>query len=63
MRIGMLGDLADAEHPAVAFTAPDRAADLVGEGLIGDPLIDLSQGGLRIEPLGPLASNRGLGTR
>ena len=35
---------ADAEHPAVPLAAPDRPADLVGQGLVGDPLVGLGQG-------------------
>ncbi len=40
----MLRDLTDPEHPAVPPGAPDRSADLVGERLVGDPLVDLGQG-------------------
>jgi hypothetical protein len=40
---GMLIDLADPEHPAVAVAVADRPADLVGEGLVGDLFIHLRQ--------------------
>ena len=39
----MLVHAADPEHPAVALAAPDRPADLVGQGLEGDLLVGLRQ--------------------
>ncbi len=41
---GMLVGLPDAKHPAIARAASDRASHLVGECLVGDLFVGVSQG-------------------
>ena len=53
----MLVDAADAEHPAIALAAPNRAPHLIGQGLKGDLFVGLRQRAA-MAPLGPSLLHR-----